>query len=255
MVPFEAVPPAAAQLGAHGALEARRPSELQGRPQLGGDVAAEVFDGADPHPVVEDGLYERVPAELSYPLDRQRPAAYGLAHLVWVGMAPPVGTPKSHTSTSSVRPGRASPSPDTAATKASAAYAAKGSASPELRAALRRRSASASRRFMSGTPTSGAGPCDADHPVAVSPVAQFTQAALALVELARVAGSQGALPGDVAQGPQPAPAGYLYQLVLGAWHLGLGTGHLVGLGERELACQKRLLGLGTALDSLNRLDR
>ena len=70
VVPLEAIAAPTAELGAHRARKAGRGPELQGRAQFGLDVAAEVLDGGDGLPVVEDGLDEGVLAQLPYPLHR-----------------------------------------------------------------------------------------------------------------------------------------------------------------------------------------
>lgn len=79
----------AAGLGAGDASQVGKGAEVERGAQLGGDVAPEVGNGVQRHPVVQDGFDERVAAEVPDDPQRQGPATEQVAGLTGVGVAWP----------------------------------------------------------------------------------------------------------------------------------------------------------------------
>ncbi len=82
---------AAPALSAPSPCESRHGAQVQSSSQLCREVTAEVLDGVDRNPVVQDSFQESVFAQFVGELYRYRPSSDDLAHLTGVGMATPPG--------------------------------------------------------------------------------------------------------------------------------------------------------------------
>ena len=184
--------------------ERRYRSEVQGGAQGGGQVAAEVFDGVNVGPVVQDGFDEGVVGELSGYLDGDGAAADDVAGLAGVGVPAPPGEQVAHHHQVAAAggPGIAGAgrfAPPTSWARVSAAWASKRSgrapatpaapaapaapparAAPAARAARRARSAATSTRRTRGRPVSGGrAPAKRTMPSRVAPVTEVAGLELA----------------------------------------------------------------------------